>query len=522
MSKKAFTYIIPAFVSLVFIVSVVFLYSSILEGTNGHFIYPLDDTYIHLSIAKHWAESGVPGINSGEFAYLTSSPLWTLILSSITLTGINIETVPFWINFIIGLVLIFYVSEILSVNVSNRIVHLLMLFLIVSALSLPLLVFMGMEHLLHTFLFVIFLIESPRFIRENNKGFYLLVFLLPLVRFESLFAVLVLGLWLAYKKQYGRAVILLLLGALPVALSGFYSIAHGGTFLPSSLLLKGEFFGNYGIYDYAKSLLWHPLKKLAGSIPLAVLLFIAISLLFRSKRDNVSDKYKLPLLFFTFITLLHLLFAQTGWLFRYESYLILSGMVIIVLYFAELMNIHRIAVNKSMFTFLFLLTIPFIMRAYDTNTAIKTASVNIYEQQWQMSEFFNRYYEGGKVAVNDIGVVSYRGNVYVLDLWGLANRNISSLRVAKRLNGEILDSIMTAKNVKIAAVYKKWFNYKNGFYSDWLEVGSWKIRNNLVCGEPELSFFAKDSTDFVKLVKNLIDFSSLLPESVIRKNNRKK
>ena len=44
-------------------------------------LYNLDDTYIHLTIARNLAFRGTWGINPGEFAGASSSPLWTLMLA---------------------------------------------------------------------------------------------------------------------------------------------------------------------------------------------------------------------------------------------------------------------------------------------------------------------------------------------------------------------------------------------------------------------------------------------------------
>jgi hypothetical protein len=47
--------------------------------TNGTFVYPLDDTYIGMAIARNLAMHGVLGITSREFSSSGSSPLfWAL------------------------------------------------------------------------------------------------------------------------------------------------------------------------------------------------------------------------------------------------------------------------------------------------------------------------------------------------------------------------------------------------------------------------------------------------------------
>ena len=52
-----------------------------ISAIKDHVTYPLDDTYIHMAIARNVAQSGTWGINAGEFAPASSSPLWTVILA---------------------------------------------------------------------------------------------------------------------------------------------------------------------------------------------------------------------------------------------------------------------------------------------------------------------------------------------------------------------------------------------------------------------------------------------------------
>ncbi len=65
-------------------------------------VFPLDDTYIHLTYAKNLANTGAWVFNAGESSLGTSSPLWVLILSFPFLIGLNI----YWSVQLIGLFLL--------------------------------------------------------------------------------------------------------------------------------------------------------------------------------------------------------------------------------------------------------------------------------------------------------------------------------------------------------------------------------------------------------------------------------
>src|SRR2546426_9784746 len=53
-----------------------------LRRTDGHLVYTLDDAYIHMAIAKHFARDGVWGVTPYAFGSSTSSPLWTALVAA--------------------------------------------------------------------------------------------------------------------------------------------------------------------------------------------------------------------------------------------------------------------------------------------------------------------------------------------------------------------------------------------------------------------------------------------------------
>src|SRR5712675_82827 len=69
------------------------------KQNDGHFVYALDDTYIHMSIARNFARYGVWGVTRYEFSSSSSSLLWTLLLSAIYLV-----TTSTWVPLILDLV----------------------------------------------------------------------------------------------------------------------------------------------------------------------------------------------------------------------------------------------------------------------------------------------------------------------------------------------------------------------------------------------------------------------------------
>src|SRR5690606_29085030 len=72
------------------------------RDTDGLIFYPLDDTYIHMALARHRIESGIWGINPDEFAFASSSPLWTFLLAlAFRILGIHVW-LPLALNVLLG------------------------------------------------------------------------------------------------------------------------------------------------------------------------------------------------------------------------------------------------------------------------------------------------------------------------------------------------------------------------------------------------------------------------------------
>ncbi len=59
-----------------FVIGIILLLS--LAHNQGHLVYDVDDPYIHMAIARHFAESGVWGVTRYEFSSSSSSILWPL------------------------------------------------------------------------------------------------------------------------------------------------------------------------------------------------------------------------------------------------------------------------------------------------------------------------------------------------------------------------------------------------------------------------------------------------------------
>src|SRR5438128_7668957 len=119
-----------------------------LRRTDGHFVYPLDDTYIHMAIAKNAAVHHVWGITRYEVTSSTSSPLWTLLLAlTYTMVGVDAPAPIVW-NAVAATLVVVTTDRLLRARGARSPLVFAVVLAMIFGAALPTLTFVGMEHTL--------------------------------------------------------------------------------------------------------------------------------------------------------------------------------------------------------------------------------------------------------------------------------------------------------------------------------------------------------------------------------------
>ncbi len=274
---------------LAVLILIILILYNILAVTSfaGRYIYPLDDAYIHLSMAKNFAESSVWGITQYEFSSTTSSPLFTFLLAILIKVFGNWEYIPLVANSIAAAFLI-WISHNYLKNFS-KLTYAIFLSAIVLLMPLHLMIMTGMEHVFHTLAMVLTLLAFQKYLKNETPRSFSNLALLAIIatgfRYESLFFIFFMCVYLFFiKKEYVKSVALGLFAITPVLVYGWISVDHGSFFLPNSLILKGN--TNDGIIGF--------LTRVAGNAyrGISVLLLLLI-LLFRFSSNRKTKKYSL-------------------------------------------------------------------------------------------------------------------------------------------------------------------------------------------------------------------------------------
>ncbi|MCD9853926.1 hypothetical protein LUD75_04380 [Epilithonimonas sp. JDS] len=493
---------------------------SYLQLSGSQFIYPIDDAYIHLAIAKNFGEAGFWSINTNSFDSASSSILYTIILSSlIKIFGLNVYY-PMMINILAGYVTVYWIYRYFRDFYTEKELKLgLLLFLPVSLLYM--MVILGMEQTLHMMLSVmaIYFIKKnfvSNFQRSDFIKLITTILFLGMIRFESMFFVFCLGILLMIDRRFKESVLVLAAGFLPIVIFGLISIQAGGFFFPNSVIIKGSYpEGNLLMsiwMIFQKGILLNiSFYKLFLFPMVCIFVYVIDRYKNRSFKDFIENEKLVLLVFGTVI--LQSLFAVIK--FRYENYL----MIMLILILVPLATPYLRFKTKNISHYLFAVSfagfcLVGFYRLAASHPVIKVSSKNIEKQQVEMGRFLHQFYKGQKAVANDIGAIAYFGETQLLDIVGLGSTDVAKFYIENKGLNEIgfnkkyhqfLSDYISKNQYKIAVIYPKWF--PNKVPKNWIPVASWKIENNRGTAQNRVVWYSFNKKDAEVLKRNLGQFN---------------
>lgn len=498
-----------------------------LAQQTGRVVYPLDDTYIHMAIARHLAEHGVYGASLSGFSATSSSPAWTFLLALFGLILGPQEWLPFALNLSAGVALLWVLTRELRRWMVSPWVAALTAMGVAALLPLPALTALGMEHTLHILVVILFVHSAIRRLNDEashkNAPLLLLAFIAVGLRYESVFVAAPLAVLFLLRGRWGETMQIALGAATPVLLVGFWQLSQGWYFFPSAIALKSV------LQTEGVDRLHQAIARLQGqlfSTPHITLPFLmAAFAYFRGIRNSGYLFSEAGARQFVFLCAcaLHCSMASTGWYHRYEAYLLALAVWALIPLAEEAREWRRriftpqrlfservVAVAAIAAAFLTLAII------YKDNvasiTTIHPRGVNIYQQQYQLGLFVKRYYQGETVAANDIGAINFLADIYCLDLVGLGSIEPALARDHGRWNPGFLDSWARQHNARVAILYESW--WENVIPESWIKVGEWTLERRIAAADATVSFFALDRHGAALLRERLLAFESKLPDGV--------
>lgn len=512
-----------------------------IRETDGHFVYPLDDAYIHMATAKHFSENLTWGVTPYAFSSSVSSISWPLMISAIyRLLGPN-ELVPLVLNGIIATVLLYLVHIILVSEHVRSSLALLILLAFLYLTPLPAMIISGQEHILHLLFCVLFIRMCAKTLAQYDdatwdKRILLLsvsAALLTASRYEGLFLVSVASLLFIIRRRFLVSALVSLSSLVPVSVYGLISEAHGWSFLPASVLLHGKKMADLSIQSFM-AFTRDGLMQLISAGHIRFLLVLAVvSLVVRLfqgsnlNRGKFWHEHNMVLILFIGMTLLHVFFARMGAYYRYEAYIVGSGVLFLSLALRDLvleswsLNARKTIVYGLCLVILLMFVSPVRLFSRASSSILYTpmACSNVFDQQYQMGLFLKTYYEKESVAANDIGAINFLADLKCCDLAGLANLDVFRSRLKGTFGTESIRSVAQQERVKIAILYDSWFTGKDRLPADWISVGHWSLQDNVAVGSGTITFYAIEPAQAELLRRQLSEFSDRLPDRVIQSGN---
>jgi hypothetical protein len=491
---------------------------SALRQTQGAQVFLADDAYIHASLAKNLVLHGVLSLSPPAYSSCASSIIWPLLLA----TCFAVFGIHLWIilalNVVFALAALWVADSLIQELAGEGFMktRAFVLFLLVVAGSLVLQTFVGLEHNLQLLAVLLLLRAAARVLAgEEGCRVSLCVFgvLAVLCRYESVFAIILIFVFLCWQRRFALGIVLSAVSAIPVLASSAYGLSKGALALPNSLLLKSTVTHRWRPFP---SIDWpneyqYFLFVWGGALLVVCLLFVLAQFAANSSL-RLPGKPKMFLYLVTGLMVMHYQFAKTG--LRYEAYLVSLALICsscIFIIYAQKQNTE--AERRNVVRVYSVLVIVLIgIRVYQSDLALRKGFHQIYLQQFQMARFLAQYYPDAPVAINDIGLIAYYQPRKIVDVYGLASTEITKLKLYGGFDADALSRITDANDVRVVMAYRETLG--SALPPTWRLAGSWKLPEPYVVGGETVSIYATKDADLQPLQQALSSYAPCLPQAV--------
>ncbi len=470
--------------------------------THGNLTYAIHAPYIHWAMVKHLANEGILSVDGFSYSSVSSSPLWLFLLAPFyaLLSKSAFIYVSLLLNVVFQLISIVVIFKIIKLY-TDKTLHYLYAILLVLATPFLALSFGGLEHSLQIMLIMLFIYNLVQYFNDDKSknvklNMLLLAPFIVAVRYEDIALIIATSIILSiFLKEYKFAFLLIASSLTLVAMFGFWSEgAFSLGFLPTSIGAKSS----EGISHVSKFI------SNISYIHIITLIALNIAILIDTYKKDRNLFYLSSIYLMTFFV--HLAFAQVGWLYRYEAYLVTFGLINILLY------IYKYAMPKKLFIVLLLILIASNYKQIGFSIIKSILSTRaVYEQQIQeglLANEFKNYY----IATDNIGTIPYFSSDKILDIHGLSDPRIINLKRVGSFNDNSKKALIKSENVDMIIAYK--VRFKDDKIDGYKRVAIWKIDNNILNGDDEIEFWARDDR-FDEVKEKLLNFAKYkLPKEV--------
>jgi hypothetical protein len=479
---------------------------AVARARDGAFAYPLDDPYIHLRLAENLLD-GTLGMNPGQFASASSSPLWPVLIAGVAAVTGPLVGVPLALATVAGAGLLLGVdrwAKRIGLGVGGRSALMAAVLLLVPLTAVTL---TGMEHVLQAglcFLFASLVVE--RVCQPTNPGarpdrhdlFVLLTAAAAAaVRFELAFVLAPAVVLLAWRRRWWTIAAACIGAAIPVVATAAVNLGQGWPALPTPLIAKSiTGADSEGITRLLPGL---PLPSPDHVRVWAPLLLLAV--VWVVSQRSLGPRWPLRATAWNAVALgtvgLHYAFVKIGWFYRYEAYLV------VLLLGALAVSLHALVADATSareawrrtpiparLAGAVLVVVALIGSLGSFSLSLRGMS-EVQHQQVQMARFAAEHCTGCTVVVNDIGAVSMYGGGRIVDDYGLASDEVLDSKLDGSWDAHTLGELASREGATLAMVYDTPY-WLPGVPEGWELLGTWSLDHAWVVGEETVSFYSLD------------------------------
>lgn len=492
---------------------------------GGEFIYPLDDSYIHLAMAKNLARYGVWGIEPERMAFCSSSPFWTLLLAaSVRILPEIAEFLPLILSAILGVGVLWMVDGVLGRLDTPPLVRFAATSVFCLVVPIPVIGVLGMEHALHSLMIVSAMYcalqsSAPRYF----VGACCFAFAATATRYESLFLLLPLSFMAALSMKDGsgngirryilRVFAFSLSAVFPVVVYGVWAVVHGGYWLPNSLLLKGHF---YTFVDLVESMFMVFTCIPKGTEHIYALWGVLLMVIFLR---GTPLRFRLAATALVVALWGQCVLAAISPDGRYEAWLMAGGFFCTLGALAAgrfdlrpiLFSCDKVKARRVGWLLFAMLVMVMVCRGGALIINTPKRCHDIYAQQVQMTRMMASLPQGekGTIALNDLGYMALYSGAKVFDIWGLGSQDAARARICADRGWlkEDIDRLFKENNVQYMLLFGKWFP-EAMLPAGTILVAVLDTPGNTTCGQDSVNFLACDRIHADYLKEHLSHFVS--------------
>lgn len=448
----------PAIVSVGLLLATAAMVELCRRATGGEWAYGLDDTYIHLELAWRLIQDGTWGINPGEPASASSSPLWSLILAlGLGLAGHQVH-VPLVLGALCGVGGVWAGAAYLrSAGVGIAVMWAGLLALTALA-PLPIMAALGMEHALQIALTLLVVRAAEQDLTlsgsstTNRWTGLVALALLCTTRFEGLFLGLVWGLLAARSRGLAAGLPMLATAGLPGLLFAAFSLSIGNAALPNGMLMKSTLFSSQP---------WMNLLDNTRQGAAILLPTVLVWVLDATRGGTFLGSTRARLLAGT--VALHLSLAAVGWYYRYEAWLVAWAILAAAASASSWFSRHPRAGRQIGTLPILVLTLgsawALADRASDAWRYLPGRATYVADAKVRLARALEAVAPTTVVALHDIGAMAWETDLRIVDTAGLGSNDALALHRQRRFTGETIAEVSASHGAEVGLGTWSWMEH---------------------------------------------------------------